>query len=99
MPLASNERLLCQRPKGKICDRPDVFWQELSSFAQIGRRLEVTDAKKLSIFPNCRGVIIRANTAWIGPGMNRNQIRGHRRGHMHRAAISANDKCSRAQEP
>src|SRR6266567_9197349 len=86
-----DQRLFRHCAQGELRDRPYVFAQELSSFAEIGRGLEIGDAKKLSIFPNCRSAIVRPDTAWIGPGMNRNQGRGHRGGHMHRAAIDAND--------
>jgi hypothetical protein len=33
---------------------------------------------------------------WVGPGMDRNQIRGYGSGHMHWAAVDTDDKGSRA---
>src|SRR5438270_12613185 len=94
-----DQRLFRHCATGELRDGAHIFAPKFPSFAEIGRGLEVGDAKKLSIFPDCRGSIIRADTAWIGPGMNRNQIRGDRSGNMHRAAIDADDECSRAYEP
>src|SRR5438105_1301910 len=94
-----NQWLFRHCAPGEAGDGSYVFGQEFSSFAQIGGGFEVSNAKKLSIFPNCGGSIVRSDATWIGPGMNRDKIRGHRRGNMHRAAIDADDERSRPYEP
>ena len=94
----SNQRLFCQSAHGEVRDWPDVFTQKFSAFfAQITGRFEVGDANELSVFPNGRGPVVWTDAAWVGPGMDRNQFRGYGSGHMHRAAVDADDKGSRAQ--
>src|SRR5207248_3022051 len=77
---------------------PQIFRRAslLEAITATVRRLAAGGGRRRCVVPKCRGVSIRADTAWIGPGRNRNQIGGHRGGHMHRAAIEADDECSRA---
>src|SRR5689334_15533805 len=93
-----NHWLFCQRTQGQLGDRADVVRQKFSPlFAQIRFGFEVGDANEFSVFPNGRSLVVWTDATRVGPGMNRDQIRGYGSGHMHRAAINADDKGSRAQ--
>jgi hypothetical protein len=60
---------------------------------------ELAGPEELSVFPDPRFRIVRPNPTGIGPGMDRNQLRGDCRSNMHRAAVDTDDEARRADEP